>query len=523
MMVLSVEGRLASTLAVLPVSFVVITALKRFLENRQHKPPLPPGPLPLPLLGNILSIDTKQPWLTYTQWRAAYGDLIFTRILDQEVIVINSQHIAQALLEKRSRVYSDRPYLATVVPFGWSFNMGFAGYNDEWRLSRRIFHQTFRPDSALKFRPMQIKRAREMIVNLIDDPEHYNAHFAIFSSSVMMSVIYDYEPSARDDPLVHLVVNAMEAGVAMMTPERAVILKTFPFLLKLPDWCPGSSIKCDAQVSTNHAKEMVDMPFEYVKQHMADNSISGRTSMVAESLQRMEEQDETLKPMLKMVLKNAASTAFAAAYETTSATLLVFALAMVLYPDVQKRAQAKIDLVIGRDLLPTFEDRASLPYIDAVLRETLRWQPVGPLGIPHATTSEDIYDGYFIPKGATVMCNAWAISRDEKRYPDASHFMPERFIDDDGKLTNDDPAEYVFGLGRRICPGRHTADASLWSAIATMLATVDISPAKDDQGKAIKFTPKFTAGLTCHPVAFPCSISARSTHPGLVDILRTAV
>jgi hypothetical protein len=57
--------------------------------------------------------------------------------------------------------------------------MGFAGYNDEWRLSRRIFHQTFRPDSALKFRPMQIKRAREMIVNLIDDPEHYNAHFAM--------------------------------------------------------------------------------------------------------------------------------------------------------------------------------------------------------------------------------------------------------------------------------------------------------------------------------------------------------
>jgi hypothetical protein len=99
-------------------------------------------------------------------------------------------------------------------------------------------------------------------------------------------------------------------------------------VLKLPDWCPGSSIKRDAQVSTNHAKEMVDMPFEYVKQHMvrifflltdivnftlgkADNSISSRTSMVAESLQRMEEQDETLKPMLKMVLKNAASTAFA--------------------------------------------------------------------------------------------------------------------------------------------------------------------------------------------------------------------
>ncbi|OJA18457.1 hypothetical protein AZE42_11520 [Rhizopogon vesiculosus] len=82
--------------------------------------------------------------------------------------------------------------------------MTFTGYGDEWRLSRRIFHQTFRADSALKFRPMQIRRAREMIVSLIDDSQHYHAHFATFSSSVTMSAVYDYEISARDDPLVLL-------------------------------------------------------------------------------------------------------------------------------------------------------------------------------------------------------------------------------------------------------------------------------------------------------------------------------
>ncbi|KAG1745490.1 uncharacterized protein EDB91DRAFT_1049848, partial [Suillus paluster] len=81
-------------------------------------------------------------------------------------------------------------------------------------------------------------------------------------------------------------------------------------------------------------------------------------------------------------------------------------------------------------------------------------------------------------------------------YPDPSYFMPERFIDVDSALTDDDPVEYIFGLGRCGCLGRFTADSSAWSAIVTMLATVDFSLAKDDKGKVIDFTPQFTMGLT---------------------------
>ncbi|OAX34585.1 cytochrome P450, partial [Rhizopogon vinicolor AM-OR11-026] len=214
-------------LAVLTISFVVINVIRRFILNRQYRY-LPPGPVPLPLLGSLLSIG-KEPWLTYTKWGAAYGDLVFVRILDQDVVVLSSQYVAEALLDKRSRIYSDRPYLATVKPFGWSCNFGFLGYNDEWRLRRRLFHQTFRPESARKFCPMHIKRAHEMIVNMIDDPQRYYSHFATFTSSTAMSVVYGYEPSPRDDPLVHVITEAVELGFAVMTPEKAIILKTFPF------------------------------------------------------------------------------------------------------------------------------------------------------------------------------------------------------------------------------------------------------------------------------------------------------
>ncbi|KAG1846138.1 cytochrome P450 [Suillus tomentosus] len=502
----SVDGRLA-ILAVLPASFVIITVFKRFIRNRQNK--LPPGPVPLPLLGNVLSLDAKAPWLTYTEWAAVYGDLLFVRLLGQEIVVINSQHVAETLLDKRSRIYCDRPDLATLKPFGWSIVFAYVGYGNEWRLCRRLFHQTFRSDSALKFRPMQIKQAQEMILRI-----------TILTLQLAMSATYGYQTSPRRDPLVHIVENAIALGFRVMTPERAILLKTFPFLLKLPDWCWGSSIKRDAQTSSDRMREMINVPFQYAQDHIVENSVLGRVSMVAENLQRIEKQDQSSRPLFESSLKKAATTAILASYETTTSVLMAFALAMTSYPNAQERAQAEIDSVVGRDRLPTFEDRASLPYVESILRETLRWQPVLPL-LPRATSSDDIYDGYFIPKGTAVLCNLWGISRDEKRYPNASVFMPERFMDADGALTDDNPAEYMFGFGRRICPGRYAADASLWSAIVTMLATVEFSSAKDDQGKVIEFTPQFTTGLTQAITVFPCSISPRShVHLGLADALR---
>jgi hypothetical protein len=96
------DGRLA-ILAALPVSLVVVKAFVRFIDIRKNKPCLPPGPAPLPLLGNVLSIDLKQPWLTYTEWGATYGDLFFFRLLGPEVVVINYQDNSEAIKEKRSR------------------------------------------------------------------------------------------------------------------------------------------------------------------------------------------------------------------------------------------------------------------------------------------------------------------------------------------------------------------------------------------------------------------------------------
>ncbi|KIJ11836.1 hypothetical protein PAXINDRAFT_171580 [Paxillus involutus ATCC 200175] len=501
----------ATGLALLvPISVVALDIVRRLVRSRRERKgsPLPPGPTPVPLLGNALSVDIEEPRKTYTAWKAAYGDVLYARLLDQEFVVLNSQSDAVELLERRSQIYSDRPFIATIEPYGFGFIFVFQGYDDHWGLCRRIVHQTFRPDTALTFRPMQLRKARQMIMNMIDDPDRYASHYSTFSAAVALSAVYDYEPHPRNDPMVHIVDRFLQAALPATSPEKAVLLKVFPFLLRIPDWLPGSSLKREAKTTCEWAVKTVETPYQYAQERM-EASRHPSFSMVLDHIARMQKFDEPYRSDYTTALKHASASAVIGSTETTSATILMFTLAMVQNPHVWKRAQAEIETVLGMDRLPGFEDRPFLPYVEAVLRETQRWQPVLPLGMPHATTSSDIYKGFYIPKGATVVTNVWAISRDEARYPNAEQFTPERFLTTEGTLSDDDPAEYVFGFGRRICPGRYTADASVWSAIATMLATLEFTLAKDAEGKDITPEPKYIIGVARHPGTFPCHISPR--------------
>ncbi|KIJ12557.1 hypothetical protein PAXINDRAFT_171115 [Paxillus involutus ATCC 200175] len=506
----SLSSAVGLALLVPTVSVVALDIIWRLVCSRKKREdsPLPPGPTPLPLLGSALSVDVEEPWKTYTEWKATYGDVLYLRLLDQEVIILNSQSDAVELLEKRSQIYSDRAFVATIAPYGMECNFVFERYGDHWRLCRRIFHQTFRADAALTFRPMQLRRARQMIVNMIDDPDQYAFHYSTFSAAVAMSAVYDYEPSPRNDPMVHIAHRCLQASMPAITVEKALLLKMFPFLLHIPDWLPGSSLKRQARTSRDWAIKAVEIPYQYVQKQMKASQ-HPTFSMVSDHITRMQKYDEPYRSEYTKALKHASVSAVLGSVETTSAALMTFTLAMVQNPHVWKRAQAEMDGVIGMDRLPDFDDRPSLPYVEAILRETMRWQPVAPL-VLHCTSSSDIYKGFHIPKGATVFANVWAMTRDEARYPNAEQFVPERFLTAEGALTDDDPSGFIFGFGRRVCPGQHTADASLWISIATMLATLEFALAKDAEGKDVAFKPTYVNGVTHYPAIFPCHISPQS-------------
>jgi cytochrome P450 len=176
----------------------------------------------------------------------------------------------------------------------------------------------------------------------------------------------------------------------------------------------------------------------------------------------------------------------AAGAETTSGVLAWWMLAMVTYPEVQKRAQAELDAVVGRSRTPTFADLPHLPYIRAMVKEALRWQPVGPVGLPHLSTEDDWYEGMFIPKGTIVMANVWHLNRDPELYgADSEHFNPARFFDTPCPPETREEGHVTYGFGRRVCVGKHVANNSLFIDLAMTLWACNIEPGKDIHGNVI--------------------------------------
>ena len=156
---------------------------------------------------------------------------------------------------------------------------------------------------------------------------------------------------------------------------------------------------------------------------------------------------------------------------------------MAIHPEIQEKGQREIDQLLGGERLPTLADQDDLPYISALIKEIYRWHTPLPISIPKALMEDDVYKGYHLPKGATVVENVWAIFHDPSVYPEPHIFNPERFLKD-GKLDRSvrDPEDRIFGSSRRICPGKHFANRALFLRVATVLAAFNIEPGVDDKG-----------------------------------------
>ncbi|KAK0479597.1 cytochrome P450, partial [Armillaria novae-zelandiae] len=368
-----------------------------FRRTRRSITPFPPGPRGLPLIGNLFDMPSEKEWLTFAEWGVKYGDIVSVSILGQRMVAINSIQTAIDLLDKKSLVSSDRPFVAMIELIGWKNALGLMPYGARFQNFRRLSHQLFGSNATMKpLLPMVELGTHRFLKRISATPEELSAHIRKTVAATMLQISHGYTIQEENDPFVRLAEETMNHFSLSMSPG-AFLVNLIPILRHIPEWFPGAGFKRTAREWASTLNEFVERPHNYVKQEMAAGTacLSLTSSHLEGGVSAEEEYD----------IKWLAGSLYAV--NETVASVYAFFKAMLLYPEVQAKAHAEIDSVIGDDRLPRFDDRERLPYINALVLEVLRWHTVGPTGIPHRVTEDIVQSGYLVPKGSLIVANIW--------------------------------------------------------------------------------------------------------------------
>ncbi|KAH9016880.1 cytochrome P450 [Lactarius hengduanensis] len=467
------------------------TFLYIFFAFRDHRrrrgSPYPPGPPSWPVIGNLLDVPKFSPWLAYANMSKKYGDIVFLQVFGEVVVVLCSPTSIKDLFEKRGELYADRTPFAIFAPeimdVDWLFP--FARVGKYWREGRKLLDRSLRPGATASHRRLIEEKTRMFLGQLLATPNAFREHLHLLQGRIVMRLTYGYDLKENDDMLVPP-KRTIKIITQFVLPGAALV-NHLPFLRHLPSWVPWFKYEPLASECRELARRMKNEPMDFVRNSMRKGTAV--PSLATEFLQEADLSGPENQPRMQGIKDILGSLLIGNSLRYlrihTAAALYSLFLALILYPEVQKRAQAELDSVISRDRFPTYDDRPRLPYIDAMIKELLRWHMVTPLAAPHSPTDDDLYKGYFIPKGAVVIANTWAVLHDPELYPDPEAFIPDRFLNEDGTSRDDPMISLAFGVGRRICPARHFVNVTLFIVTASVLSVFNVTKAKDKNGDDI--------------------------------------
>lgn len=355
---------------------------------------------------------------------------------------------------------------------------------------------SFTPSACKFYRPIQEQEARQAAKEIIANPQDWDTLLRKFSMAVVLRIGFGLGITQKDDPYVKMALDAEEATGKGGVPGASVV-DFFPVLKHLPSWPIRLNVLEHARTSKPYIQRLHDAPWDATEPEIrSGNAI--HPSFMRTHLERYYENEKRQKPNEATIadLKGAAGAISIAGGNTTWSTLMVCILNLLLHPEIQKKAREEVDRIVGTDRLPSFEDRDKLPYIEYIIQETTRWYPLSPLGVPHATIKDDIYNGMFIPGGSVVFANAYAMTHDQRIYSDPETFDPDRYLPKEQGGKGEPFPEGPFGFGRRVCPGQWLATAGVYIMLTTLLATMDIRCPLDQDGKEISPVVSFTNGLS---------------------------
>ncbi|OEL32138.1 Flavonoid 3'-monooxygenase [Dichanthelium oligosanthes] len=437
----------------------ILRKLSATLRRRNYK--LPPGPRPWPVIGNFNLIGAL-PHRSVDELSKKYGPLMHLRFGSFSVVVASSVEMAKFFLKTNDVLFLDRPRTAAGKHTTYNYaDMTWSPYGAYWRQARRICAtELFSPRRLESFEYIRTDEVHTLVRGL----------FAASSSGRAVNLYKDHLSTLSMNVITRMVLgkrffgegaDAVEGPVSSLAELKWMLdeLMLLNGVLNIGDWIPWLDW-LDLQGYVRRMKKLGKM-FDAFMEHILDAHSERRrrdgegfvVSNMVDVLMQLAD-DPTLEIKLTRVSVKAFTQDLIAGATESSSSNVEWAMSELLKkPSIIATATEELDRVVGRGRWVTEQDIPQLPYLQAIVKESLRMHPVAPLLTPRVAREDAAVGGYDIPKGTCVFVNAWAMSREPALWDAPEEFSPERFLGSKIDVKGHSYELMPFGSGRRMCPG----------------------------------------------------------------------
>ncbi|XP_030054607.1 cytochrome P450 2K6 [Microcaecilia unicolor] len=446
---------------IIPVIFLVAFLIFMFIKSfnngtdRSSNMKIIPGPRPLPIIGNLHMMDLRKIHKSLVEMSEIYGPIYRIHLGNIKAVVLSGYETVKDALVNHADEFSERPVVQIFEDIHHGFGIAFSRGNN-WKTMRRFTLSTLR-DFGMGKRSLEERIAEECRFLIqyfeLQKGEPFNVSLVLNSTvtNVITSVVFgsrfDY-----DNPLLFRLASLVNETLKLIGSPKTLLYNMVPAFRFLPG---------DHKPIMKNIYELQSFLRKTFLDHLQKLDRDDQRSFTDAFLVRQQQEKEDPNSYFHdNNLISVLTTLLMAGTETTAGTLRWGLLLMAVYPEIQSKVQEEIERVIGT-AQPRIEHRKQMPYTDAIIHEIQRFANIVPLNLPHETTVDITFKGYFIPKGTYIIPLLESVLRDKTQFEKPNEFDPQRFLDTDGKFVKQE-AFMPFSAGRRICLGATLAKMELF-------------------------------------------------------------
>ncbi|KAL6909750.1 hypothetical protein ACP4OV_001409 [Aristida adscensionis] len=455
--------------ALLPLLYHLISSCRSSLRSRRHSLRLPPGPWQLPVIGSLHHLRGSLPHRALRDLSLRHGPLMFLRFGEVPVVVASTPDAAKEFMKTHDAIFSTRPQslsIKTVTKNG--IGIVWAPYGDHWRQLRKIcFMELLSAKRVQSFKTLREDEAARLVKAISAETTplvNLSKLLAMYIADASVHAIIDSRFKDRDT-ILHLV----DEGVRIAGGFAPADLFPSSWLVRV--------LSRVEQKAEAYGQSLLSFMDGVVQEHLERRSQEKEACQedLIDVLLRIKEEGTLQFPLSMTIIESVIFDLIAGGIETATTTLQWAMAELMRNPATMSKAQTEVRRVFKGQMKVTEDRLSELSYLHLIIKETLRLHVPGPLLIPRECQEHCQILGYDVPKGTTVLVNAWAISRCPDYWDEPETFNPERFLGEMRDFKGNDFDFIPFGAGRRICPGMAFGLANIELGLATLLFHFDWS------------------------------------------------